>query len=44
VVGKSRTFLTGRRYIHAMRILGGMLAIFALLLLKDALGLLGLLA
>jgi hypothetical protein len=27
-----------------MRILGGMLAIFALLLLKDALGLLGLLA
>ena len=44
VVGKSRTFLTGRRYVHAMRILGGMLAIFALLLLKDALGLLGLLA
>jgi len=44
VVGKSRTFLTGRRYIHAMRILGGMLAVFALLLLKDALGLLGLLA
>ena len=44
VIGKSRTFLTGRRYVHAMRILGGMLAIFALLLLKDALGLLGLLA
>jgi threonine/homoserine/homoserine lactone efflux protein len=43
VVGKSRTFLTGRRYIHAMRLLGGMLAIFALLLLKDALVLLGLL-
>ena len=43
VVGKSRTFLTGRRYIHVMRILGGMLAIFALLLLKDALVLLGLL-
>jgi threonine/homoserine/homoserine lactone efflux protein len=44
VVGKSRTFLTGRGYTHVMRILGGMLAIFALLLLKDALVLLGLLA
>jgi len=43
LVGKYRTFLTGKRYIHAMRILGGVLAIFALLLLKDALGLLGLL-
>ena len=43
VVGKSRTFLTGRRYIHVMRVLGGILAIFALLLLKDALVLLGLL-
>jgi threonine/homoserine/homoserine lactone efflux protein len=44
VVGKSRTFLRGKRYIHVMRILGGMLAMFALLLLKDALVLLGLLA
>ena len=44
VVGKSRTFLTGRGYTRVMRILGGMLAIFAILLLKDALVLLGLLA
>ena len=44
VVGKSRTFLTGKGYTHVMRILGGILAIFAILLLKDAMVLLGLLA
>jgi threonine/homoserine/homoserine lactone efflux protein len=35
-VGKSRTFLTSKGYLYVMRILGGVLAAFAALLLKDA--------
>lgn len=40
IVGKSRAFLTSKNYIHAMRGLGILLALFALLLLRDALRLL----
>ena len=43
IVGRSRTFLTSRGYIYVMRILGGMLAVFALFLFKDALIFLGVL-
>jgi threonine/homoserine/homoserine lactone efflux protein len=43
IVGKSSTFLTSRGYIYVMRILGGMLAVFALFLFKDALIFLGVL-
>lgn len=41
VVGKSRSFLTSKGYLYAMRILGGALAVFAFLLLRDAFYLLG---
>jgi threonine/homoserine/homoserine lactone efflux protein len=43
VVGKSRAFLTSRNYVYAMRGLGILLALFALLLLRDALRLLSVL-
>lgn len=36
VAGKSRTFLTSKAYLVVMRILGGILGVFAFLLLKDA--------
>ncbi len=39
--GKSRDFLQGRAYIYTMRALGGLLCGLALLLLRDGLGLLG---
>jgi threonine/homoserine/homoserine lactone efflux protein len=41
IVGKSRTFLTSRGYIWVLRILGGMLALFACFLIKDAFVFLG---
>lgn len=40
ITGTSRSFLTGRAYIHIMRILGTILCIFAGLLIKDGLQLL----
>ena len=36
IVGKSRMFLEGKRYLYIMRFLGVMLAVFALILIKDA--------
>jgi threonine/homoserine/homoserine lactone efflux protein len=44
VVGKSRAFLTSRNYVYAMRGLGILLGLFALLLLRDALRLLNVIA
>ncbi|MFC1489101.1 LysE family translocator [Thermodesulfobacteriota bacterium] len=44
VAGKSRAFLTGRGYIYVMRVLGGLLAVFAVFLLKDAFKFLGILS
>ena len=44
VVGKSRAFLTRRGYIWSMRVLGCLLALFAVFLIKDALRFLGVLA
>lgn len=41
-VGRSRAFLSGRLYLCTMRFLGGLLVLFALLLFKDGLELLGL--
>ena len=41
VVGKSRAFLTKKGYIWTMRVLGCLLALFAVFLLKDALRFLG---
>jgi threonine/homoserine/homoserine lactone efflux protein len=41
LVGRSRTFLTRKAYIWTMRVLGCLLAAFAVLLLKDALFFLG---
>jgi len=41
IVGKSRSFLSGRIYVNIMRGLGVVLALFALLLFKDAMQLLG---
>jgi threonine/homoserine/homoserine lactone efflux protein len=43
LVGKSRQLLMGRAYGYLMRVLGVLLAIFAFLLFRDGLGLLGLL-
>jgi len=43
VVGKSRQLLMGRAYGYLMRALGVLLVIFALLLFREGLGLLGLL-
>ena len=40
VTAKSRTFLTSKAYLVVMRILGGILGVFGLSLLKDALSLL----
>ena len=42
LVGKSRPLLLGRAYGHIMRVLGFLLLIFALLLFRDGLKLLGL--
>ena len=44
VVGRSRTFLTSKGYIYVMRVLGSLLAIFAIFLFKDGLVFLGILA
>ena len=44
LVSKSRQFFIGKTYVHLMRVLGTLLLIFALLLLRDGLNLLGLLA
>ena len=41
VVGKSRTFLDGRVYVYTMRALGMLLFLFALLLFRDGLRLIG---
>jgi threonine/homoserine/homoserine lactone efflux protein len=40
ITAKSRAFLTSKAYLFVMRILGGILGLFGLLLLKDALVLL----
>ncbi len=40
-VGKSRTFLAGRIYIYMMRTLGALLFVFAMLLFRDGLTLIG---
>jgi len=42
LVGRSRSFLTGRAYIYTMRILGLLLFVLALFLFRDSLVLLGL--
>ncbi len=42
VVGKSRAFLEGRIYLYTMRVLGALLFVFALLLFRDGLRLVGL--
>lgn len=42
VVGKSRAFLEGRVYLCTMRVLGALLFVFALLLFRDGLRLVGL--
>jgi len=42
VVGKSRAFLDGHIYVYAMRVLGVLLFLFALLLFRDGLRLIGL--
>jgi threonine/homoserine/homoserine lactone efflux protein len=42
VVGKSRAFLEGRIYVYTMRVLGALLFLFALLLFRDGLRLIGL--
>jgi len=44
IVGKSRTFLTSRGYLWLLRLLAGMLALFACLLIKDAFVFLGIVA
>jgi threonine/homoserine/homoserine lactone efflux protein len=41
IVGKSRAFLEGRIYVYTMRVLGVLLFVFALLLFRDGLGLIG---
>lgn len=43
ITGKSQTFLTSRGYIWVLRILGGMLALFACFLIRDAFVFLGIL-
>jgi threonine/homoserine/homoserine lactone efflux protein len=43
IVGRSRAFLTQKRYIWTMRVLGCLLGVFAVVLLKDALFFLGVL-
>jgi threonine/homoserine/homoserine lactone efflux protein len=37
IVGKSRSFLMSRGYVWMMRVLGGLLGLFALILMRDAL-------
>ena len=44
LVGKSRQFFIGKTYVYLMRVLGTLLLIFALLLFRDGLDLLGVLA
>jgi len=44
VVGRSRAFLTGKAYLWTMRLLGCLLAAFAVFLLKDALLYMGILS
>ncbi|GAW65518.1 membrane protein [Geoanaerobacter pelophilus] len=41
-VGRSKAFLSGRLYLFIMRLLGGLLVLFALLLFKEGVELLGL--
>lgn len=41
IVGKSQMFLQGNSYLYILRFLGAMLAVFALILVKDAADLLG---
>jgi uncharacterized membrane protein YdcZ (DUF606 family) len=41
ITGKSRTFMTGKTYILLMRALGIILCVFAGLLVKDGLHLMG---
>jgi threonine/homoserine/homoserine lactone efflux protein len=41
IVGKSRSFLTSKRYLYVMRLLAAILALFALVLFKDGLAFLG---
>ena len=43
VVSRSRSFLTGKKYFWLMKVLGGLLLLFALLLFADGLHLLQLL-
>jgi threonine/homoserine/homoserine lactone efflux protein len=43
IVGRSRTFLMSKGYLMILRILGGMLALFAFSLIKDGLVFLGIL-
>ena len=43
IVGRSRTFLMSKGYLMILRILAGMLALFALFLIRDGLGFLGIL-
>jgi threonine/homoserine/homoserine lactone efflux protein len=43
IVGRSRTFLMSKGYLLILRILAGMLALFALFLVRDGLSLLGVL-
>jgi threonine/homoserine/homoserine lactone efflux protein len=44
LVSQSRQFFIGKPYVYLMRILGALLLIFALLLFRDGLDLLGVLA
>jgi threonine/homoserine/homoserine lactone efflux protein len=43
ISGKSRGFLTSRFYVYTMRLLGGVLAVFALVFFRDGMKYLGLL-
>jgi uncharacterized membrane protein YdcZ (DUF606 family) len=41
LVGKSRSFLTGKGYIYTMRFLGAALCVLAIILFRDGFNLLG---
>jgi threonine/homoserine/homoserine lactone efflux protein len=43
ISGKSRGFLTSRCYVYTMRLLGGVLAVFALVFFRDGMKYFGLL-
>jgi threonine/homoserine/homoserine lactone efflux protein len=43
LVGQSRAFLQGKTYVNTMRMLGVVMCVFALMLFKESLGLLGIL-